>query len=164
MLLVMNRNLFCAVVIVLAVVQLHALTPDRDISASGNRYVEICSSTEKAPEKWNEIDFLNLGICQGFMTGFNDGRGVAIAVLSVKNSSLSNLTDLVADLGICIPDGVDNGQLIRLVLKYIREHPKEAHEQSATLVYKAEFLAFSCAAPVSMPAPAPKPMQQGGPH
>jgi Ssp1 endopeptidase immunity protein Rap1a len=155
----MNRNLFCAVVIVLAVVQLHALTPDKDISASGKRFVEICSSTEKVPEKWNEIDFLNQGLCQGFMTGFNDGSGVAIAVLSVKNSSLSNLTDLVANLGICIPDGVEKGQLIRLALKYIREHPAEAHEPSSALVFKSEFLAFPCAAPVSTSAPAPKPKQ-----
>jgi hypothetical protein len=51
------------------------------------------------------------------------------------------------DVGICIPDSVENGQLLRIVMKYIRNHPEQSHKLSAMLVFNAEFYAFPCAAP-----------------
>jgi len=154
----MRRHLpFALVAIsVLSIVPLDAQTPAKDISASGNRYLEVCSSTEKPQTQLNEMDFLNLGLCHGFMLGFNDGVGTAISILQLNDSSLSYLKNSMEDIKICYPEGVENGQLIRLVLKYIRDHPEQAHEPAAVLVVKAELNAFPCAMPTRTPVPKPK--------
>jgi hypothetical protein len=142
----MNRRLSCTLLMaaLLIAVPLHAQTSEKDISASGNRYLEICSSTEKPQAQLNEMDFLNLGLCQGFMLGFHDGVGTAIAILQLSDSSLSYLKNSMEDIKICYPEGVEHAQLIRLVLKYIRDHPEQAHEPAAALVVKAELNAFPC--------------------
>jgi Rap1a immunity proteins len=115
-----------------------------NIADSGNRYVEICSSIEKPTAQWNEMDFLNAGVCQGYMMGFRDGIAVSTAVVQHDNPSTASLKGSVEDFGICIPDEVELGQMIRVVLKYIREHPEEAHLPSSNLVFMAELEAFHC--------------------
>jgi len=129
----------------LAAVLLNAQTTARDISDSGNRYVEVCSSTEKSPEKVDEMYFLNSGLCSGFMMGYREGIKVSIAMLQHDNPSLASLKDSEEDLGVCVPDGVELAQMIRVTLKYIREHPEQGHLPSALLVLMAERNAFPCA-------------------
>ena len=90
------------------------------------------------------------------MLGFNDGVGTAISILQLNDSSLSYLKNSMEDIKICYPEGVENGQLIRLVLKYIRDHPEQAHEPAAVLVVKAELNAFPCAMPTRTAVPKPK--------
>jgi hypothetical protein len=108
--------------------------------------LEICSGDDKPMAQWNEMDFLSGGVCQGFMMGFRDGIGIATATIQQFNPTL-NLKGSAQDLNICVPDGVVLSQLIRVTLKYIREHPEQAHLPSATLVTLAEFNAFPCAKP-----------------
>lgn len=130
--------------------------PEADVSSSGNRYLEICASEEKPTERWNEMDFLHAGLCEGFMLGVRDGMGFTIAALKHDNSSLSYLKGSIEDLGVCEPDTVELGQIVRVVLKYIRDHPEQAHRPSAELVVMAELNAFPCAL---APTRAPKPKQ-----
>ncbi len=137
-----------AVLAFAAIPSVNAETNAKNIADSGNRYMEICSSTEKAPDKFDEMDFLNSGLCQGFMMGFRDGVGVSIGWFKLDKPSLAYLKDSVEDLGACIPDGVELGQLTRVTLKYIREHPEHAHLPSAALILMAERDAFPCAKPV----------------
>src|SRR5438034_1381561 len=114
-----NVSVF-AVVAFAAISSVNAQTTAKDISDSGNRYLEICSSTEKPMEQWNEMDFLNGGLCQGFMMGFRDGVGVSIAMLKHSKPSLASLQDSIEDLGVWFPEGVELAQLTRVTLKYIR--------------------------------------------
>jgi hypothetical protein len=120
---------------------------DRNISQSGNRYLELCSSTEKPPEKPDENDIADVYLCAGFMMGVSNGASFSIAMLQAKNPSLASLKGSIEDLGICIPDGVKTAQEIKVTLKYIREHPEAAHLPSAALVVMAERNAFPCAKP-----------------
>lgn len=117
-----------------------------DISASGTNFLEICSAIEIPPDQMNVADVANMDRCQGFMQGLEDGVAVATAVIQGSNPHL-NLKGSIADLGICVPDQVNLLQGIRVVLKYIREHPEQAHLQSATLVFTADLQAFPCAIP-----------------
>jgi Rap1a immunity proteins len=154
----MNRHLSCAVLIVafLVAVPVHAQTNAKSISDSGNRYLDICAALEKPPAQWNEMDFLNSGLCQGFMLGFRDGIGLSIAMLKHNDSSLSYLKGSIEDLAVCTPDNVEVGQVVRIVLKYIRDHPEQAHLPSAQLIVLAEFNVYPCTV---TPTPAPKPKQ-----
>ena len=145
----MIRHLYCSVLLVIifnTTASINAQTA-KDISDSGNRFLEICSSIEKPSGQVNELDLLNSGACTGFMLGLGDGVALSIQMLKHNDNSLSYLKGSMEDLAICIPSDVEVGQLIRVVLKYIREHPEEAHLRSAELVVLAEFNAFPCEKP-----------------
>ena len=132
-----------------------AQTMAKDVSASGNNFLEVCSSIEISPDKMNAADLANMSRCQGFMQGLGDGVGVATAVIKQSNPAL-NLKGSISDLGICFPVEVNYLQVIRVVLKYIREHPEQAHLPSAVLAFTADLQAFPCTA-VSADKPTQKP-------
>jgi hypothetical protein len=103
----------------------------------------------------NAAELANINRCQGFMQGLRDGVGVATTIIQHSNPAL-NLKGSVSDLGICFPDGVVLLQDIRVVLKYIREHPEQAHLPSAVLVVAANLQTFPCATlPTDKPAQKP---------
>ena len=127
-----------------AISQVNAQAAAKDISDSGNRYAEICSSIEKPSEQWNEIDALNVNICTAYMIGVRDGMTLLLFMGKESGISPQFQKGTEEDLGICIPDGVEAGQMIRVTLKYIRENPEQAHILSAQLVLAASQRAFPC--------------------
>jgi len=132
-----------------------AQTLAKDVSASGNNFLEICSSLEMSPDKMNIADLANRQRCGAFIQGLRDGVAVATAVIRNSNPS-ANLKGSISDLGICVPDQVDIMQVIRVALKYIRDQPEQAHLPSAALVFTANLQAFPCAtAPTDKPAQKP---------
>jgi Ssp1 endopeptidase immunity protein Rap1a len=148
----MNSLLARTAVLVMAVlftVPANAQSRPNDISESGNRFLEVCSVDEKPMAQWNERDFLNGGVCEGFMMGLRDGIGMSIALLQHDYPSLAPLKGSIEDLGVCFPDGSDRGQMIRVTLKYIRQHPEQSHLPSAELVFMAELDAFPCTRPTT---------------
>jgi hypothetical protein len=44
----------------------------------------------------------------------------------------------------CTPDGLEGGQLARIVTKYLQQNPEELTNAAATLVLVATALAFPC--------------------
>jgi hypothetical protein len=132
-----------------------AQTLAKDVSASGNNFLEICSSLDISPDKMNAADVANMHRCEGFMQGLRDGVAVATAVIRNSNPSVT-LKGSISDLGICVPDQVNLLQIIRVAIKYIRDHPEQAHLPSAALVFTADLQAFPCA-PQTTVLPAQKP-------
>ena len=45
----------------------------------------------------------------------------------------------------CPPDGTTNGQAVRIVVKYLRDHPEELHKHDSVLAFTALKAAFPCA-------------------
>lgn len=126
---------------------LSAFAQSQDVSSSGNRYLDICSSIEKPVDSATAMDVLNSGTCQGFMLGLEDGVGFSLSALKTTDKSLSYLKGSLEDLGVCFPNGAELGQRIRVVLKYVRAHPEQAHLPSVELVVLALHDAFPCAIP-----------------
>jgi hypothetical protein len=46
---------------------------------------------------------------------------------------------------LCPPDGVSNGQLVKVFVKYLDQHPEKLHLPAVQLVYDATNDAFPCA-------------------
>ena len=44
----------------------------------------------------------------------------------------------------CIPDGVTNGQVAHVIVKYLEDHPERLHESDIGLVFHALRAAFPC--------------------
>jgi len=118
-------------------------TSNQNLGDSGNRFLEICSIIDKPMAEWKVLDFESASGCTGYMMGFHDGIKAATATIQHFNPNI-NLKGSLEDLEICVPDEVDHNQLIRLALKYIREHPEDAHLPTPVLITMAELKAFPC--------------------
>ena len=69
----------------------------------------------------------------GFVTGINYGTGFA-----------EEKTKQKVPTPFCDPKGVETGQLLRIVLKYISNHPENAHLPTARLIMLALGEAYPC--------------------
>ena len=46
--------------------------------------------------------------------------------------------------GICVPQGVTNGQLLRIVKKYLEDNPKDLNMDAETLIFLVLVIDYSC--------------------
>ena len=115
----------------------------RDISQSGNVFADVCSVVDKH-EHLSEANVSDGAYCAGFMLGFRQGAELAFSAIKSIDPSSSYLKGSMEDFRVCIPDGVTNGQLIRVTLKFIRENPDKAHLPTTTLIVLAELQSFPC--------------------
>lgn len=69
--------------------------------------------------------------CLGYVGGFLDG----LAIMRWKGGATS----------VCLPeDGVNNGQAIRIIVKYLRAHPDQLHQTARSSILIAIADAFKC--------------------
>ena len=119
-----------------------ALASDRvEVPAdSGNAFLRLCSTMDAQTR--TEAEDLNLVACASYLQGLGDGMLIEhyrIAIVSVAK---------VGNPPFCPPDGgVENGQKVRILLKYIHEHPAQAHKKTALLFGWAMQEAFPCEVP-----------------
>lgn len=57
------------------------------LDVSGNRYLDICSVTEKPISEQTSVDAVDIAACQGFMMGMTDGTSSAAATIEPKGSN-----------------------------------------------------------------------------
>jgi hypothetical protein len=102
-------------------------------SASGNKLLSQCNEA---------IDFMDnrpanpvyvaLGFCLGMMQG-------------VTNTNAMYEVQLGEDALFCAPEsGLNNGQAARIVVKYLKDNPKELHQHGTILVIDALMEAYPC--------------------
>jgi hypothetical protein len=106
-------------------------TPD----TSGNAFVRLCSSVERGMSTQIEVGYV-MG-CVGYVAGFIDG--VRFGTAYAEDKAGKKVPSLL-----CFPDEVENGQITKILLKYIRENPKEAHQRTAVLLAIALQQAYPC--------------------
>jgi hypothetical protein len=142
----MSRHISAAFILVFSCILATPVHAQKNISTSGNEYL-ACSVIDKPQQQFTQIDFLEMGMCEGFMLGLKDGVGLSFSFMKKDDSGS------MEDMGICFPAGdtADLGQIIRIVLKYIRQNPEQAHLPSAALVLMATKAAFPCAKPILKP-------------
>ena len=102
---------------------------------SGNAFVRLCSAIDKDGRTDREAK-LNMA-CIGYVSGVVDGVFWEVAFVGAKGSK-------EPPKPYCLPENTENGQLIRIVMKYIRNHPEEAHQKTAFLIFNALGEAFPC--------------------
>ena len=121
-------------------------TSSKDISQSGNVFADVCSVVDKH-EHLSEMDVSDGAYCAGFMGGVRDGAGMAFTTIKSIDPSYSYLKGSMEDFRVCFPDRVTGAQLIRVVLKFIRENPDKAHLPTVGLIVLADLQAFPCETP-----------------
>jgi hypothetical protein len=102
-------------------------------SNDGNRLLKNCNAAlEYQDSKAQPDSFINVGHCIGYVTGIMDTIEMWNAV--DKNGSM-----------VCLPNGgISPEQGIRVVVKYLKDHPEKLHLASNGLVWEAFLKAFPC--------------------
>ena len=74
----------------------------------------------------------------------NKGGSCLDYVMGVKNT-YDTFVDLeMVGKSMCLPVNAEAGQLVRIVTKYLQEHPKDLHYRASDLVIPALTAAFPC--------------------
>jgi hypothetical protein len=116
-----------------------AQQPQEYPSTSGNAFVRICSVIDKDSEQRDGSDRMHLAACLAYVEGVLDGTSQEIAYVHV-------MTEKEPPKPFCLPDDVEMGQIVKIVLKYVRNHPEEAHERTGFLIAVALEDTFPCTA------------------
>lgn len=102
-----------------------------DPKYDGNELLGQCQQFIKAADSEVNFNRVDAGVCGGFVQGVNS----TVFFLS---------GDLENDAKFCTPDGVTNGQLVRIVVKYLKDNPKLLNNSRAGLVWFALKDAYPC--------------------
>ncbi|MGF6199793.1 Rap1a/Tai family immunity protein [Pseudomonas laurylsulfatiphila] len=97
----------------------------------GNELLGQCQQYIKAMDGERSYNHIDAGLCGGFVPG------VASTVSFLKN-------DLKKDAKFCTPIGATNGQLVRIVVKYLSDNPKLLDMDRTRLVWYAFVDAYPC--------------------
>jgi hypothetical protein len=114
-----------------------AQQPQEFPSTSGNAFQRLCTVIDKTDPETN-VDIEHAVACIGYVEGVVQG-------ISEEANYAHAMTNQEPPRPFCLPENSDNGQLIRVVLKYIRNHPEKAHLQTSLLATLALRDAFPCA-------------------
>ena len=102
-------------------------------SGSGNDFLRLCSMVERNQKMEDTVQDL---VCTSYIAGLRDGVASEVAFAQSENKS--------APKPFCLSVGVENGQLVKIALKYIKNHPEWAHLPTSVLLVKAWEEAFPC--------------------
>jgi len=112
--------------------------PEEQLYESGNAFLRSCSVVEKAPIHPTDSELFNDLQCIGYLNGLVDG-----VALEASYESNDGKTAAFQPF-FCVTEGVETGQLVRIVLKYIRDNPDKAHLRTVWLAGAALRKAFPC--------------------
>jgi Rap1a immunity proteins len=102
---------------------------------SGSAFLRLCSVADK--ENKTSTDYGQMLGCGGYVAGF--GHGVAY-----EKKFAEAKTGRKVPAPYCLPDTVEDGQVIHVVLKYIRDNPADANEPTAALIMDALAKSYPC--------------------
>jgi hypothetical protein len=108
---------------------------------TGNGFERLCSVVEKIGTsnfQPSDNDLAMLGHCTGYVKGIKDGVSLAMGAASVTAPGSLQI------MSFCTPDGATHGQLVKVVLKYIRDNPDKEHLLTALLITEAFHKSFPC--------------------
>ena len=130
-------------VLVLCSLSLTAQATDEtavSIIKTGNGFVRVCSAIEKldTEQRLTVEEQVNIAVCFGYMRGLLDG----VEMMVGANNALHTAS---LKQPFCPDSGVTLSQTVRIVLKYIKDNPEEAHWFTSLLAATALHKAFPCA-------------------
>src|SRR5690606_38968927 len=99
-----------------------ALHSNAVVASDGNKLLQDCGDMERFVDGGNSTsNLMGIGFCLGLMEGITNSN----ALYQVRAPGKEFL---------CLPKGgVTNGQAARVVLRYLRDHPEQLHENAFVL-------------------------------
>jgi hypothetical protein len=100
------------------------------VKDTGAELLQQCIEAELAFDKKGKPNYLDVGLCIGFVDGFLEGHATHEHLAEVFTTTRS-LTPIPKAL--CMP-ALSTGQIIRVILKYMRDNPEKLHNDKAAIV------------------------------
>ena len=127
----MKKILLCLLLVTLCLMSSSAL-------ADGNELLKACKAMEyfiNEGDLKKDGDLSRISFCYGILEGVRD----TMFILSRGEAGLNK------KLRVCFPEGgITNGQAVRIVVKYLEEHPEDLHKHEVALLMAAYFDAYPC--------------------
>jgi len=130
----MNIKQFLYSVSVFLILLLPVSTSMAEEKRDGNELLKKCQSSVYLEDKKTDspgFDLYDVQYCFGMLRGVVDT--ITLYQLSFPKNKLA-----------CVPNSVTNGQVARVVVKYLKKNPERLHERDATLMVFAFMEAFPC--------------------
>ncbi len=113
------------------------------LPTDGNGVLEFCGDAlavvDNQPPKIDQRDLImHTGWCSGYVGGIVETYQLGSGVLAGKLDSTEK-----GLMGVCIPN-VTNAQVMRVFVKWLREHPTELHRPSMVLSIEILHDGFPC--------------------
>ncbi len=105
------------------------------LDRSGNAFVRLCSAIDR--DQKTEAESEILARCAYYVLGVVQGAEFGATIASAKTSKKT--PELF-----CRPDEVENGQLVKVVVKYVRDAPEFAHLPTPDLIINAMRKVYPC--------------------
>jgi hypothetical protein len=109
---------------------------------TGNELLKVCDKIEAdmagGSEKFSAVDIDNTAVCRAFIDGVNAANLEWWDAIPRVPATAPNY---------CFPPGVSNAQSIRIVIKYLRDHPEKLHFKAPSLINAAWKEALPCTKP-----------------
>ena len=102
-----------------------------DIRFDGNELLDQCQQFIKVMDGEKNFNRLDAGTCGGFV------QGVSSTVFFYRD-------ELKKDDKFCEPDTTTGNQLVRIVVKYLKDNPKTLNEDRTILVWRALLDTYPC--------------------
>ena len=121
-----------------------AQEPEETLYESGNAFVRFCTAADRVSDMKGSTnsDIQHTLNCSLYVLGIVHALEFEVAYSEGK-------TGKKPVQPFCVPDEVENGQLVKVVLKYIRAHPEEAHRHGGLLAMLALGEAYPYPCPAS---------------
>jgi hypothetical protein len=97
----------------------------QQVSRSGNAFLQDCSMVDKPVDDLKSSELLRADVCLAYVVGLLDGISLQISLS--RSAGHSELFPF------CVSEHVPNGELARILLKYIRANPATADLRTAEL-------------------------------
>lgn len=96
------------------------------IIKTGNDLLAVCEHTDVTPT--SQIRAIDYSVCTGWVQGFIAGH---------ENGMLVATNFAYEKIEYADSNGFTQGQAMRIVTKYLRDHPEETHRPAGALAYAA---------------------------
>jgi hypothetical protein len=104
-----------------------------DMSTSRG-FLEMCAAAGQDSTATSDVEKFQTGYCLGWISGMVDGMLVAETADGVDRKH-----------GIfCLPVGNTTGQMLRVIRKFIADHPEKEHLSMREIAFAALAVAFPC--------------------
>jgi hypothetical protein len=135
----MNKAILLLVLTCIPIAGAQESNQKKDITDTGNEFVRTCEPIFVASSSGavrDHSDYYDSAFCLAYVIGVNDGAHLFLDIAPPAAKY-------------CMPSGVTRGQEVRVLIKYIKDHPEKAHLSTDFLEVLAFHDAFPCAAGTS---------------
>jgi len=145
-------SVFLAVLSTFIPARAHSLQFPED----GNGLLDYCNHVvnllDSTASQKGEEDAMKMRWCAGYIQATEERienwrMSANIQIMAAQKSGKATPTPMWADedfVRTCIPEGAPYGQMARVVVKWLREHPQRLHELKSSLIMEALRDGFPC--------------------